>query len=263
MAEVLLKVGTYSPGNPLQFQEGDILHAFNTHRCECTHAQHICLPRVNGAKPVDLNGFRQDALGLAQKYFDESYEFRFERVSRDEVKRITLSDLSEEVLSKTNPDPDKRIDVATYVASRLAYAKRPDVKGAGKAIFGTPGAEIWYGGSTVISSTNLTNIWNFIETQTPNLRVNFGRWNWSATELRHNLAIAVDDFTDAEAGTLTAPEYDGSDPPVMLKKRSKFVDFRGEAQLAGSLSDIDDRHVAVDIRGAFTFTRSTIVQTRT
>ncbi len=261
MAELLLKIGSVGISQA-HYQDGDIVAAFNQVRISHVHAQHICLPRnLAGAKPVNAEGFRDDLTGLARTYFDTVYQYRFERVSRTEVKRILLSDLSEQVFGPT-PDADgKAIDVPAFVARRLDYAKRASTKGAGKALFGTLGAEAWYGGRTMVDAARLVTIWDAIEARTSQRLVDHFFFPLGRLDFRHFLALQVDDFTTAEGLTLVSTEADESDPDtVVLKRKRRHHVVWQTLGLSRSVQDIEDRAKSIDVRQGKLHLRSVVVQ---
>jgi hypothetical protein len=208
-------------------------------------------------RPVDGNGLRVDTLGLSEFWLSTVSQYKFERVSRTEVKRILLSDMSEEVLSNTPNGNGERIDVKAYVERRIAHAKRSNA--GGKALFGTPGREVWYGGRTDVSRPNLTTVWAEIERVTPNRQRDFT--SYPNLNRKKHLVLQTDDFTSARGALLTQPEYDNTDPenPILVRKRARFVDI--DATLtAPERTSARDPAQETDITREFT--EATIVSTR-
>ena len=97
MAELAIKVGSGA-----NYKDGDILCAFNSRRIRCTHAQHICHVKQAGG---GIGGLRDNA-HVARDWFEHTHQYRFERVSRTEIKRILLSDMSEVLI---NGGPKRKI----------------------------------------------------------------------------------------------------------------------------------------------------------
>ena len=78
MAELLLKVDDGS-----NYEDGDVLCAFNRRRIRWCHAQHLTTIRYDvfngdGLRPVG---------SLAQKALELTKQYRFRRISRTEVRR--------------------------------------------------------------------------------------------------------------------------------------------------------------------------------
>lgn len=234
MAEIALKV--HSGAN---YTDGDILAAFNNRQIRCVHAQHICHVKHAGGGA----GVHRDSSHVARDFFEQTHEFRFERISKTEVKRIRLSDLTEHIFDGTSRVIDgkrQQIDVGPFVKRRLKHNVH--------AIFGTDGSEVWYGGRQDFSNAALDLVWNAIETKTPNRAADFTTWPCGSKDRRSHFFIAVIDFHDGRAADLVAPELDLSDPenPVTLRKRKHFIYFRSDLGLsAKTLSRIDDKRVEV------------------
>ncbi len=256
MAELVCKVGAVS-ADLTSYQDGDVLLAFHDDRIHYVYAQEVCDARVGGRVPVERSGLRVDALGLSQFYIETISQFRFERVSRTEIKRVLLSDLSEETLSNTPNAKGERIDVVEYVRRRLAHSKTNN--NGGKAMFGTEGAEVWYGGNTRVNTANLTTIWNEIERLTPERKVDHGRY--PNLDFRKHLVLRVNNFSAARGSAMTATEDNNTDPdnPVIVRKRAMFVDI--DATLTTQEST-DTRDRTTEVKLSREFIEATIVETR-
>ena len=250
MAELALKIGAGS-----NYLDGDILCAFNSRAIRCTHAQHICHVRQAGGGA----GVLRDDTHVARDWFEHTHKYRFERISLTEIKRILLSDMSEEVFSNTPRRVDgkaQHMDVESYVARRLNHE--------GHKIFGTPGAEVWYGGRTDVSDTVMTLVWNSIETKTAFREIDFPLWPAGVKDLLSHLFITVDDFDEAAASDLVSPELDETDPenPITIKKRQRHMNWRDEVPTREH-ADIENSNVKVDLRETMTpLVRGDTVKTR-
>lgn len=96
MTELIVHIGD-SP-NPLGFKDGDVMHAHNDTYLLWQHTQRITDHRKEGGgffKPIDC---------MACKRLEAVSEYKFQQISRTEIKRITLSNMSEEIL--TGPEFD-------------------------------------------------------------------------------------------------------------------------------------------------------------
>ena len=241
MAELVLKIGSIS-ANPRHYQDGDILCAFNSRYIRCVHAQHLCHVRLAGGG----KGVHRNDAHIARDWYEKTHQYRFERVSSTEIRRITLADLTEELINGTPRMIDGRmqhIHVEQYVARRLAHESH--------RIFGSAGAEIWWGGRSDKSDAAMGLVWNAIETKTDFREVDFTRWPAGTQDLKVHLAVLVDNFTDAEAAILVAPEFDKTDPNKRARKRKRFVDWRDELP-ARDRSNILNKDTTVDLRDTMT-----------
>ncbi len=239
MAEIALKVGSVS-ANPEQYQDGDIVAAFNSRMIRCTHAQNICHVKQAGG---GRNAHRSDA-HVARDWFENTHQYRFERVSRTEIKRITLADMSEVTINDTPQLIDgkmQHMDVERYIQRRLAHE--------GHKIFGTDGAEVWYGGRTDVSNAKLDLVWAAIESKTAFLEANHTKWPAGGRDLMTMLFLPVNDFSDTDSESYVASEYDLTDPdnPVVVRKRKRFINWRSIVT-AQQEANVDNKSLPVDLR---------------
>jgi len=206
-------------------------------------------------------------------------QFKFERLDLRTVRRINLGTLDEENLSHTPNAQGEYINVPMFVARRLENSQH--------AIFGEPGREVWYGGDTNYSNDTLSRVWGDIETHSVFREVDFSLWPVGTDDVRVHFCCSIDDFIDAEASLLVAPEYNdsvaldledkevaisGVDDPkiaamdlrlVKMRARNKRVVWRDLSGLSiGTQNDIANLERSVDIREAVTFQRSQIVSTK-
>lgn len=255
MPELVLKIG-----DGANYEDGDVLAAFNRRRIRCCHAQMICWPRRNGAK---LGGFLGSSEPLLEFMLAKRSRYKFERVSRTEMRRTDQIAMKSEILSDTPNAKGERIDVELFVERRLHSRKLP--------LFGSEGREIWYGGWTDSSAATVEVLWDEIERVTAFRRTEHDRWPMGVEDLKVHFAIAVDEFDDAAADSLVAPltrnvtpTEENPDGIEVVKKRKQHIvwgDLPGLS--AGTLSDIPDPSVSVDIRGAATFLRGDVLETKT
>lgn len=215
MAEILLKIG---PGSG--YSDGDVLCAFNRRNIRCVHAQHLC--------HLDTIGHNSDGwrpIGcLAEKYREHTHQFKFQRVSEKTIERIELAS------GKVEEFGPESIDVALYLKRRRSEGRH--------AIFGTAGAEYWYGGRIDFSNPSLDKVWNAITASSGRLEseAEFQLWPMGRFDIRHHLAVRVDEFTDEEAIGLVSPQYeldqdgkpvlDAEEKPKQIARRVISVDWR-------------------------------------
>lgn len=235
MPELAIKVG-----DGANYRDGDILAAFNRRRTRCAHAQHICHVMKAGGGV----GALRDNAHVARDWFEHTAQYRFERVSHTEIKRITLATLDEVLVNGAPKRIDGRaqhMDVALFVARRMAHGRH--------RMFGSRGREIWYGGRTDMSNSALNLVWNAIETKTAEREINFRRWPAGRQDLISHLFVTIEDFDETVASDLVSPELDETDPdnPITIKKRRHHITWR-DVIATKEHTDIEDKAVSVDLR---------------
>jgi len=232
MPEIVLKIGIGS-----NYEDGDIVCAFNCRRIRCVHAEQIC--------HIKTAGFNSDGLrplnSLPELFQKETYQYRFERVSKTEVKRINQITLEEEILSNIPNAKKEHIYLEEFLTRRK---KHPTHR-----IFGTTGAEIWYGGRSDVSNFRLDTVWQKIEEKTELREVDYKDWPFSDAELSHFFVVPTDDFDEVQASELVSsinsePDEEGN--TTIIKKRKNKVGFRDELGLSGeTLGKIDDMKIKI------------------
>ncbi len=140
MAELALKIG-----GTATYEDGDIVDAFNRRRIRHVHAQHICHVKHGRSE-------------LSEVYRAKTRQFLFQRVSKLEVVRTNLLTLAGEILSDKPNASGEYIDVPLFIARRLKHPRH--------GIFGPPGVERWYGGTTTATHAILDDVWAEIEGRT-------------------------------------------------------------------------------------------------
>jgi len=193
MAEIIINVNTEN-----SYEDGDILCAFNDKHIQGTHAQHICHYQHRG---FTNDGLRPD--GLSKYFLDCMYQYRFERLNTEQVKRVETDYLGNVITEETFGK--ESINVNQFVSRRLKHAKH--------RIFGTPGLEIWHGGKTDFSQAAINQAWNIIQTNSdcrntpggcPCCGQDHTLWPMGRLDIRHFLCTQLDNFSDIEAGALTS-----------------------------------------------------------
>ena len=169
--------------------------------------------------------------------------YRFERISRTEVRRIDLRTADEEIIS----DVPRVVDGKTLYTNVQMFIDRR-LKSDRHKIFGTEGAEVFYWKSRTPDLASLDNLWLRIEAETPQLKADHTHYPMSPVHLAKHLAIAHEDFDDNQRVELTAPIMDETDPTnrVTIKKRMNRIDYK---KIWPSLNkDIKDKSKIVDLR---------------
>lgn len=243
MAEVLLFVTDEVRPDDM-YQDGDVVCAFDSSRIHCAHAQHIGHLKHYG---FNTDGLRPES--MASRLRNLYYTFKFVRVSPTEIKRITLADGSEEIIGATPNAKGEYMDVPLFVTNRK--------KAPNHEIFGTEGAEYWYGGEIHRDEGSVNAMWSQIEADTLLRKADHGRWPVTPAEKRKFLALPTQDFTSATRANLEAveidfddkqPEYDyeaGKGDRVARKRRSHIADWRDRVP---SVADVLNEEVEVDLR---------------
>lgn len=194
MAELLLKATDVNAAKSKMSQKYDVICAFNNRAIRFEYAQQICSPKQQG---YEASGLRTSDTVL-ESFLKHTHEFKFERVSATEIKRIILATQAEEVLA---PNPSLVI--------RIARQKRYPHH----MLFGTEGVEYWYGGRKDFSNAALDLVWADIEAKTSELEANYTLWPLGTDEIAHYRPISVDDFDDAMLERLINTERDIDDDP--------------------------------------------------
>ena len=245
MAELLIKIGNS------RYEDGDILCAFNNKRISLVHLSHLCKP--------ELSGFNKDNLRYPDSLFDvfnrNIYQYKFERISEKEIKRIVIDTDEYEILSDAPNEKKEQIDVPLFIARRKASPRHQ--------IFGSKGHEYWYGGRS--SNTKLDDIWTEVEARTEHRKVNYTKFPITSGEKRNYLALSVDDFNDEIRGELESPlmaVVEGEEQEQTLKKRKHWVDYKKISELSSFQNNILDKNVEVDLRDNFTLVRNQIIKVK-
>lgn len=212
MAELLLKLKR-DADPATAYEDGDLLCAFSTRRIKAVHAEMICHPVKEGFTSDGLRA--ADSLG--RFLLERVHEYRYDRVSATAITCTRLATSEVEVLSATPNAKGEHIHVEEYVRRQVAHARH--------RVFGVPGAEFWFGGTTTWNDAKLTEIWAAIEARTGLLEINHRKWPLTPHELREFGAVPTDDFTEPTATDLVAPLLD-ADGVTMLKKRKHYAPYR-------------------------------------
>lgn len=253
MAELILKIGNSI--NPKGYQDGDIIEAFNQRRIRKCHAEMICHVQYSGFKP---NGFRPN--GIAKKFRELTYQYKFERISEKEIKRTNLTSDDTEVFSNVPNAKGEQIDAELFIKRRLRHPKH--------ATFGATGAEVWFGGNKDFSSMSMDKVWGMIEADTQEREVNYLLWPLTEREKQVYLAIGVNDFSDMKLSEVLQPlekqiGVDKNGDPIMelISKRKNYVSWQG-LSLPETAARIQDKNIAIDIRNSPVFNPMSIVNGR-
>jgi hypothetical protein len=266
-----LIIGTHST-----YENGDIISAANHLTIRQSASSRICFERGRNRQFAGLNGseFLPHA-HLLKDWYEACCEFRLERLNRNQCKQVRLSDMAEIMITTGVPHtdlkgkPDRQMNVDLYFKRRLTSFRKQNAQG--KAMFSDDGDElkvVMYGGRTVVNAKAMDAVWAAITNKTGRLESNettyvkeppFGSYQ------KRRIVIRVDDFTNEEAGILTSPLEDLTDPdnPIIVKRRISWVDWEAGLGLsAKEITDSRDDQKNPDLRSDEKI-RSTIVNTKT
>ncbi len=237
MAELALKIGDAG-----LWQDGDIVDAFNRRRIRHAHAGAIC--HVKHGRTV-----------LPELYQAKTYQFKFERVSKTEVRRTNLITLDADIVSKKPNAKGEQIDVPLFIARRLKHPRH--------RIFGSAGQERWYGGQVTATHAILDEVWVEIEARTEHRESNFMLWPFTEAEQKDFLILPTDDFISFIGEEYKTPLLD--DDGEVVQNRKHRIDWQADLGLsAGEKADVQDKDKPVDWRGVKApFDRVTIIKTKT
>lgn len=246
MAELILKVGAFSPDH--SYQDGDIVVAPNDRQIGSIHISHICDVRKAG---FNSDGLRPDSLAARQQ--QETYQYRFDRVGEKVVLRTELATGTTELLSDTPNERGEAIDVSGYIARRKSHPAH--------RIFGVAGSEFWFGGRVDTSRPKIDLVWDLIEGDTSFRRADHKKFPLGAIDEKHFCAISTADYTDGMASLMTATQQ--ITKSVDVGKRLCRVDYNALEEIAGPLKNqIANREIAIDVRDFAQFVPEEIVQVK-
>ena len=110
--ELLLKVGSNGP-DP-EYQDGDVVCAFNERRILCCHAEMIC-----HVQKVELNSEGLNPEDCLTRWMLEQFsQFKFERVSDTEVKRTNTLTGSSDIIDSTPNNDGEYMLVDQFLANK-------------------------------------------------------------------------------------------------------------------------------------------------
>lgn len=230
MSELLIKIDD-SP----TYKDGDILHAYTDNHILIKAAERLCHPwkaTPNEHGLLNLETKEQD-------FFELTHQYKFIR-SGSQVTRIELSTLQEE-------DVSDQMDVTLYISRRIQNLAPNGA--AKKALFGTPGNEIWYGGT--FDTTKASVVWDMLEQKTAEIRTNYKNYPWDLQILREYLVVPIDPITEERASELTSAKVDDTDPEniITIAKRAHKVTWRPLFARSGfTAADVENKQKAVDLR---------------
>ena len=235
--DLLVKVGTIAP--PQQsYQDGDIVCAISPIQTHYCHAECICHPTKFG---FNSSGLR-DRGTLFESHTRLTSKWQFSRVAGS-VERLELATGNVEIITN-------QIDADQFIKRRTRSNRHK--------IFGTAGAEIWYGGNSPRDRTGADLLWNEIETHSDHLQADHCCWPFSELEQRHFLPLDCCGFkhgTEREISTGTCgerasavyePEADKQETRERIARRHWQVPYW---DLAGiSVDDARDKDRPYDAR---------------
>lgn len=242
MAEIVLKVGDAIAGDNKTYQDGDVLCAFTDRHIKCVHAEHIC-----HIKTVAFNSDGLNPAGtLPEKFRQRTSQYKFERVSKYEIRRTNQLTQESEILSNIPNEKGEYIHVPLYLARRKLHP--------GHVIFGTEGNEIWYGGRRDVSESIVDAVWNDIETCSEYRKTDHVLWPLGVDDKRVHLGIKLtNNITEETQARIVNIEtnkppgdYPKGEEQQIDRKRRANVQWR-DLNLA-TVEDIENPSKSIDVR---------------
>lgn len=237
--------------------DGDIEEAYPNCVILNRHAQNICNP-WGMDKIVNSDGYL-DTTNITRDYLEVVSQYRFERISKNEVRRTVISTGDREIFA----------DNWDLFLRRRRSSRCPNGSPK-KPIFGSLGNEIWYGGSKDISNITMDLVWNDIESKTSYTKSDNMDLYWPDRILAHYLIVPMDDFSPIVRAEMIESEYGpntdpgaGPEDTVIIKRRIRKIDYENDLQLSGrTIDDLRDRKKPVRKPRSITYNPSTVVKVR-
>ena len=252
--EVLVKVGTVTPDQKY-YQYGDIVAAMSAVQIEYCHAEMACHVDKAGFNGVGL----RDVDSLLYRYMEKTSKYKFIRLNSNEVKRINLLTVEEDIISTTPNADGEAINVAQFLRRRLVNKRH-------KIFGGRQGQEIWYGGNAPRDRDHSDVLWNEIEAHSDNLKANCCNWPFTPLEKsgflplnccghKHGEVVEVSDGTCGERASSVKvegePDEDGRSTQVMVAKKKWQIPYWDLAvELGIDVSEVRDKDKQVDARSS-------------
>jgi hypothetical protein len=238
-AQALLFVNDQGP-DPM-YRDGDILCVMNNRRIRQVHMEHLCHPRVDGKK---VKGLACNGYPLLQSMLELTKQYKYERVSNDEVLRTNLRTLDTDTLSPLAVDPKLRMAVVQTCNKMIAA----DTK---SVVFGVAGSEVWYGGRTYVADDDLGQVWTEIETNSSYREENFISFPWGRMDGFAHLAITINNMSDARAHELVEADVDNTDPenPITVRRRRFYIPWQDLPDMKSYVDDVQNTQKYTDLRG--------------
>lgn len=243
MAELVLKIG-----DGANYEDRDVLAAFNRRRIRCCHAEMICRPRLGGIK---LGGSTAPLLRAMLKNLSVATV----EALWDEIERLTtLRRVDYDRWPMGVEDLKSHFAIAVdefddAVAESLVAPLRDSQDVAAIQIDTIKAATAEHEGIYRLTVDKVLGTIVWAETIT----LGGAEYNLSA-ESTTTYLVSTKDTLSIGPATIAG----------IVKKRKQHVAWRDLPGLsAGTLSDISDPSVSVDIRGAATFVRGNVLKTKT
>lgn len=243
MAEVQIKIG--SSGS---YEDGDVIETLND--------RHISQMWVDFLTNIKHDVFTPEGLRrlgtIYELGLDLRCQYKFERISSTQVRRTDRISDTVVVYDWFPNAQGEYINVEEHVRYLLSRKKRHKV-------FGTLGAEVWYGGRTINTAATLDSVWSILESMSKHRKADYQLAPRGRQELKSHYVVSIDDFDDATESTYNTGEYDALGN--LLTKSKYGVNWR---QLHGmtprKMEKIMDKRTRVDDRGAEQYQHAAIIR---
>lgn len=233
MAEILFNVG-----NKVNYEDGDVLFAFNDKRILKINAQSI-------AKKFTKSDGLVESGEIIDKYLRNTSLYLFERVAHGRVKKTNLETGEVNYAGDKGSEP---MDVPLTVKYRKESKNFP--------IFGISGKEYWFGGNRMPSMEEVDEIWAMIEKKGKGLKDENRTKKYGRLDLYNRVAVPSVDFPDEDIKELEAPITEQkvvlvgveSRIDTVVKKHRKYK-INLDGQFPEFIADIRDIKQKTDLRG--------------
>lgn len=205
-------------GSTGTYEDGDIIDIHNSNETLFKQAEQVTHPNK---MPRKANGNLEEG-NLLQDFYEESYQYKFERISANEVRRTKrFNDVPTE--AGVTYEPVNEVSIISNIPNAKGEVLHVDdfVRKNQIIVFGETGSEYWYGGVIKTDNATVNNVWDNIETKSPEKRNPV--WQFSDTEKKHSAIIKVADMTANEVQELMKPLIDTDGK--LTKKRAYKIDM--------------------------------------
>jgi len=193
------------------WEEGDAINVFNSPSIHRVHAQHQVHPKF----VIRAENGRINAGTLLETYLDKTMECKFERISSTEVRRTNRFENTIDTISATPNADGEYMHVQTYIDRRISLKPNKN------KIFGSVGAEYWFGGKSSITVTTMDQVWDGIEAEISVVRID--TFPFTANEIRKYAVLRVNDLSPRQMREVLAASTTARGD--FIKAREKKIDF--------------------------------------
>lgn len=269
MASVVLKIN--DSGSSTGYEDGDIIAITRTD--EALLENIVTATPLPSKAPGELNSITE----LRYKSSELYKRFRYERTgvdTKNTILQIWDSNGTSDPLDGNGSDGDYYNNTNTnvyFIKENGSWVSKGDTTNSesdksiksyvdnsllgvnsNREMYGIAGGEIWFSGYDISNSSPLVSaVWDYIEANSSELRINHSYAKLSDTEFKHFLNVPIDDITETRKAELLNSIEDLTDPenPILTKKRKFCIDIDNLAtnHISPVIADIRDYAQRIDI----------------